>query len=211
VGGGPILRQEGRNIGGSAVVAQLVERKLPKLEVASSNLVRRFRFVGPNVALRQGIRRDGGRLGSRASAGVRGQNGHESTAPLWPRDSGLRGGARAGHGATRRAPAVCRCLGASRERRSGRELRRGRKAALTDRRTDGHGENLIPDPVVEHSGGSGCAGGPRAHVASLHVLGSARLSPAPRRPLPHTGGGDSQLLGRRRCSRPGWSSAAAGG
>ncbi len=28
----------------SAVVAQLVERKLPKLEVASSNLVRRFLF-----------------------------------------------------------------------------------------------------------------------------------------------------------------------
>ena len=37
------------------MVAQLVERKLPKLEVASSNLVRRFRFDEPYVALRQGF------------------------------------------------------------------------------------------------------------------------------------------------------------
>jgi hypothetical protein len=38
-----------------AVVAQLVERKLPKLEVASSNLVRRFRLAGLNLALRHNI------------------------------------------------------------------------------------------------------------------------------------------------------------
>ena len=53
-----------------AVVAQLVERKLPKLEVASSNLVRRFCFMGPDVALRQG-NRGGGRVAW--SAGKRGR------------------------------------------------------------------------------------------------------------------------------------------
>ncbi len=52
-------------MGWSAVVAQLVERKLPKLEVASSNLVRRFRFAGSNLALRQGF----GGVESRAPCG----------------------------------------------------------------------------------------------------------------------------------------------
>jgi hypothetical protein len=41
-----------------AAIAQLVERKLPKLEVASSNLVRRFGFVGQFLALQLGIRGD---------------------------------------------------------------------------------------------------------------------------------------------------------
>jgi excisionase family DNA binding protein len=57
---------------GSAAVAQLVERKLPKLEVASSNLVRRFYFIEPNVALLQGFGGRGSRAGrgqARASAG----------------------------------------------------------------------------------------------------------------------------------------------
>ena len=195
------------------MVAQLVEHKLPKLGVASSNLVRRFRFVGPDLALRQGIRRGGGQLGAGTGAGVCGQNGHESTAPLWPRDSGCRkfGGASAGHDAICRALGVPRCPSASRARRTGRELRRGRMAALTDRRMDEQGGNPISDPAAEHQGGCGCVGGPRAHVAPLRVVGSAWLSPAARRPLPHTGGGDSRVLGRWRCRQPWWSSTAAGG
>jgi hypothetical protein len=40
---GPPYAAERRNISHSAVVAQLVERKLPKLEVAGSTPVRRFR------------------------------------------------------------------------------------------------------------------------------------------------------------------------
>ena len=84
-------------------------------------------------------------------------------------------------------------------------------AALIDRRMDEQGESPISDPVVEHSGSSGGAGGPRAYVASLHVLGSARLSPTSRWPLPNTGGGDPRVLGRRRGSCPRWSPTAAGG
>ncbi len=73
--------------------------RLPKLEVASSNLVRRFRLVGPDLALWQGIRGGGGPGSVRTYAGVRGQEGHKSAAT----GSGVGGlrGVRCGRGARR--------------------------------------------------------------------------------------------------------------
>ena len=71
----------------SAVVAQLVERKLPKLEVASSNLVRRFRFAGTNVARRHGF----GGVESRAPCGqARASAGKKVTNLLPPCCHGIR-------------------------------------------------------------------------------------------------------------------------
>ncbi len=79
-------------------------------------------------------------------------------------------------------------------------------AALIDRSMDEQGENLMSDPVVEHSGGGGCAG---VHERTLPRYMSSGLLGCRRLPGGHYripeeaihefwGAGDAPVRGGRR-------------